>query len=128
RATTRRSQWYALSHRAGPTQHPCGGSAAGAGPTAHRRLSPFLSDPCITMSDSIKHVTDASFEADVLQSELPVLVDYWAEWCGPCKMIAPILEEAAAKYQGRVIIAKVNVDENPDSAAKYGIRGIPTLM
>ncbi len=80
------------------------------------------------MSDSIKHVTDASFEADVLQSELPVLVDYWAEWCGPCKMIAPILEEAAAKYQGRVIIAKVNVDENPDSAAKYGIRGIPTLM
>ncbi|WP_269498333.1 thioredoxin TrxA [Castellaniella sp. S9] len=80
------------------------------------------------MSDSIKHVSDASFEADVLQSDLPVLVDYWAEWCGPCKMIAPLLEEAAAKYQGRVIIAKVNVDDNPDSAAKYGIRGIPTLM
>ncbi|MER1968357.1 thioredoxin TrxA [Castellaniella sp. GW247-6E4] len=80
------------------------------------------------MSDFIKHVSDASFETDVLKSDLPVLVDYWAEWCGPCKMIAPLLEEAAAKYQGRVIIAKVNVDENPDSAAKYGIRGIPTLM
>ncbi|WP_298017915.1 thioredoxin TrxA [uncultured Castellaniella sp.] len=80
------------------------------------------------MSDSIKHVSDASFQADVLQSELPVLVDYWAEWCGPCKMVAPLLDEAAAKYQGRVTIAKLNVDENPDSAAKYGIRGIPTLM
>uniref|UniRef100_UPI00333F6E3C thioredoxin TrxA n=1 Tax=Castellaniella defragrans TaxID=75697 RepID=UPI00333F6E3C len=80
------------------------------------------------MSNSIKHVSDASFEADVLQSDLPVLVDYWAEWCGPCKMIAPLLDEVADKYQGRVIIAKVNVDENPGSAAKYGIRGIPTLM
>jgi len=80
------------------------------------------------MSDSIKHVNDASFQADVLQSELPVLVDYWAEWCGPCKMVAPLLDEAAAKYQGRVTIAKLNVDENPDSAAKYGVRGIPTLM
>jgi thioredoxin 1 len=80
------------------------------------------------MSDTIKHVSDASFEGDVLKSDLPVLVDYWAEWCGPCKMIAPLLEEAATQYQGRVIIAKLNVDENPDSAAKYGIRGIPTLM
>jgi len=80
------------------------------------------------MSDSIKHVSDASFQVDVLQSQVPVLVDYWAEWCGPCKMVAPLLEEAAAKYQGRVTIAKLNVDENPDSAAKYGIRGIPTLM
>lgn len=80
------------------------------------------------MSDSIKHVSDASFQNDVLQSELPVLVDYWAEWCGPCKMIAPLLEEVAAKYQGRVTISKLNVDENPDSAAQYGIRGIPTLM
>ncbi|MGB6241804.1 MAG: thioredoxin TrxA [Castellaniella sp.] len=80
------------------------------------------------MSDSIKHVSDASFQADVLQSELPVLVDYWAEWCGPCKMVAPLLDEAAAKYQGRVTIVKLNVDENPDSAAQYGIRGIPTLM
>lgn len=80
------------------------------------------------MSDSIKHVSDASFPGDVLQSDLPVLVNYWAEWCGPCKMIAPLLDEVAAQYQGRVTIAKLNVDENPDSAAKYGIRGIPTLM
>jgi thioredoxin 1 len=80
------------------------------------------------MSEHIKHVSDASFEADVLKSDLPVLVDYWAAWCGPCKMIAPLLEEAAKQYEGRVIIAKVNVDENPDTAAQFGIRGIPTLM
>ena len=80
------------------------------------------------MSNSIKHVTDASFESDVLKSDIPVLVDYWAEWCGPCKMIAPILDEAAKQYDGRVIIAKLNVDENPETAAKFGIRGIPTLM
>ncbi|HZH56503.1 thioredoxin TrxA [Yanghanlia caeni] len=80
------------------------------------------------MSDSIKNVTDSSFESDVLNSEIPVLVDYWAEWCGPCKMIAPLLDEAAKQYQGRVMIAKLNVDENPDTAAKFGIRGIPTLM
>lgn len=80
------------------------------------------------MTDSIKHVTDASFEADVLKSDIPVLVDYWAEWCGPCKMIAPLLDEAAKAYEGRVIIAKLNVDENPNTAAKFGIRGIPTLM
>lgn len=80
------------------------------------------------MTDSITHVSDTSFDADVLQSDLPVLVDYWAAWCGPCKMIAPLLEDAAKQYQGRVIIAKLNVDENPETAAKYGIRGIPTLM
>jgi thioredoxin 1 len=80
------------------------------------------------MSELIKHVSDASFEADVLKSDVPVLVDYWAEWCGPCKMIAPILEDASKEYQGRVIIAKVNVDENPGTASKFGIRGIPTLM
>lgn len=80
------------------------------------------------MSESIKNVTDASFQADVLESELPVLVDYWAEWCGPCKMIAPLLDQAASDYQGRVTIAKVNVDNNPDTAAKFGVRGIPTLM
>ncbi|NYT57442.1 thioredoxin TrxA [Alcaligenaceae bacterium] len=80
------------------------------------------------MSESIKHVSDASFEADVINSDVPVLVDYWAEWCGPCKMIAPLLDEAAKQYGDRVIIAKVNVDENPDTAAKYGVRGIPTLM
>lgn len=76
----------------------------------------------------IKHVTDATFEADVLQSAQPILVDYWAEWCGPCKMIAPILDEVSTSYEGRLQIAKMNVDENRDIPAKFGIRGIPTLM
>jgi len=80
------------------------------------------------MSDAIKHVSDSSFDADVLQANEPVLVDYWAEWCGPCKMIAPILEEAAVQYKGKLTIAKLNVDDNNATAAKYGIRGIPTLM
>jgi thioredoxin 1 len=79
-------------------------------------------------SDLIKHVTDASFEADVLQATQPTLVDYWAEWCGPCKMIAPILDEVSASYAGKLQIAKMNVDENRDIPAKFGIRGIPTLM
>jgi thioredoxin 1 len=79
-------------------------------------------------SELIKHVSDASFEADVLQPGSAVLVDYWAEWCGPCKMIAPILDEVAGAYQGRLQIAKMNVDENREIPAKFGIRGIPTLM
>lgn len=79
-------------------------------------------------SDLIKHITDASFEADVLQSSTPVLVDYWAEWCGPCKMIAPILDDIAAAYDGKLVVAKMNVDENREIPAKFGIRGIPTLM
>ncbi len=79
-------------------------------------------------SELIKHVSDASFEADVLKSDLPVLVDYWAEWCGPCKMITPILDEMANTYVGKLQIAKMNVDENRDVPAKFGIRGIPTLM
>jgi thioredoxin 1 len=79
-------------------------------------------------SDLIKHVSDASFEADVLQSDKPVLVDYWAEWCGPCKMIAPILDEVSASYKDKLQIAKMNVDENREVPAKFGIRGIPTLM
>jgi thioredoxin 1 len=79
-------------------------------------------------SDLIKHTTDATFEADVLKSTQPVLVDYWAEWCGPCKMIAPILDEVATSYDGKLLIAKMNVDENRDIPAKFGIRGIPTLM
>jgi thioredoxin 1 len=79
-------------------------------------------------SDLIKHISDASFEADVLQSAQPVLVDYWAEWCGPCKMIAPILDEMATAYSGKLQIAKMNVDENREIPGKFGIRGIPTLM
>lgn len=79
-------------------------------------------------SNLIKHISDASFEADVLQSTQPVLVDYWAEWCGPCKMIAPILDEMATTYGGKLQITKMNVDENREIPAKFGIRGIPTLM
>lgn len=79
-------------------------------------------------SELIKHVSDASFEADVLQSAQPVLVDYWAEWCGPCKMIAPILDEVATAYSGKLQIAKMNIDENRGIPTKFGIRGIPTLM
>ena len=79
-------------------------------------------------SNLIKHISDASFEADVLQSTQPVLVDYWAEWCGPCKMIAPILDEMATAYSGKLQIAKMNVDENREIPGKFGIRGIPTLM
>ncbi|MCK6413996.1 MAG: thioredoxin TrxA [Giesbergeria sp.] len=79
-------------------------------------------------SELIKHVSDASFEGDVLKSTSPVLVDYWAEWCGPCKMIAPILDEVAGTYQGKLTIAKMNVDENREVPARFGIRGIPTLM
>ena len=80
------------------------------------------------MSDAIFSTSDASFDEQVLQSELPVLIDFWAEWCGPCKMIAPILEETAAQYKGRLRIAKLNIDDNPATPPKYGIRGIPTLM
>ncbi len=79
-------------------------------------------------SDLIKHISDASFETDVLQSDKPVLVDFWAEWCGPCKMIAPILDEVSKDYSGRLQITKMNVDENRDVPAKFGIRGIPTLI
>ena len=79
-------------------------------------------------SELIVHVTDDSFEEDVLKSGEPVLVDYWADWCGPCKMIAPVLDEIAGEYQGRVKVAKLNIDENPNTPPRYGIRGIPTLM
>ena len=79
-------------------------------------------------SELIKHVSDASFEADVLKAGTPVLVDYWAEWCGPCKMIAPILDEVAGTYQGKLQIAKMNVADNREIPAKFRIRGTPTLM
>lgn len=80
------------------------------------------------MADAIATVTDNSFEGDVLRADLPVLVDFWAEWCGPCKMLAPVLEDIVGTYQDRIKIAKVNIDENPESPAKYGVRGIPTLL
>jgi len=80
------------------------------------------------MSEHILYVTDATFDADVLQSSTPVLLDYWAEWCGPCKQIAPILEDVSKEYAGKLKVAKLNIDENQETPAKYGIRGIPTLM
>ena len=80
------------------------------------------------MSEQIVHVTDDSFESDVLKSSQPVLIDYWAEWCGPCKMIAPVLDEIAQEYAGKIKVAKLNIDDNPNTPPRYGIRGIPTLM
>jgi thioredoxin 1 len=80
------------------------------------------------MSIHIHHVTDVNFKLEVLDSDTPVLVDYWAEWCGPCKMIAPILDEVAREYSGKVKVAKINIDENPKTPSEYGIRGIPTLI
>jgi thioredoxin 1 len=80
------------------------------------------------MSDKVTLLTDANFEAEVLQSDSPVLVDFWAEWCGPCKMIGPILEDIVKEYQGRIKVTKLNIDDNQNTPPRYGIRGIPTLM
>lgn len=80
------------------------------------------------MSDLVLHVSDADFNDKVLNASEPVLVDYWAEWCGPCKMIAPVLDEIAEEYKGRLVVAKLNIDENPETPQHYGVRGIPTLM
>jgi len=80
------------------------------------------------MSDNIINITDSTFDQEVINSEIPVLLDYWAEWCGPCKMIAPILNDIADEYSGKIKVAKLNIDENPSTPAKFGVRGIPTLM
>jgi thioredoxin 1 len=80
------------------------------------------------VSEHIVQLTDTNFEEEVIKSDVPVLVDYWAEWCGPCKMIAPVLDEIAGEYQGKVKIAKLNIDDNPQTPPRFGIRGIPTLM
>ena len=80
------------------------------------------------MSEHVNYISDTSFEEEVLQSQLPVLVDYWAEWCGPCKMISPVLDEVAKEYAGKLKVCKLNIDENQATPPKYGIRGIPTLM
>ena len=80
------------------------------------------------MSQAVKAVTDSSFQHEVLESDQPVLVDYWAEWCGPCRMIGPVVDQSATEHAGRIRVAKLNVDENPGAASRYGVRSIPTLM
>jgi thioredoxin 1 len=108
--------------KAGSCHNPADRNKA-ASAAAHLLLGLFTMS-----SELIKHISDASFDGDVIKADKPVLVDYWAEWCGPCKMIAPILDEVATTYDSRLQVAKMNVDENREVPAKFGIRGIPTLM
>jgi thioredoxin len=103
----------------------CRGADHEQTPQQYRITSTWRTQP---VSDKIVHTTDGSFEADVTNNEKPVLIDFWAEWCGPCRMIAPLLEEAADDYADRLAIVKLNVDENPNTAQKFGIRSIPTLI
>lgn len=107
----------------------------GAGPQRPPECEPTKADISIfrplgekALSEKIIHVTDDTFDEEIINATEPVLVDYWADWCGPCKMIAPILDEIAEEYNGRIKVAKLNIDENPGTPPKYGIRGIPTLM
>ena len=116
------------SSPSGPALRPQGAPAAALCQNFPTSRPVYRDGESIMSSELIKHTTDASFESDVLKSDKPVLVDYWAEWCGPCKMIAPILDEVSKDYDGRLRVVKMNVDENSDTPAKYGIRGIPTLM
>jgi thioredoxin 1 len=118
----------ACSARAARRGRPPPGQALCVRIGPHRRRIAAGLGVLAMSNDLIKHVSDSSFESDVIKSDKPVLVDFWAEWCGPCKGIAPILDEASKDYDGRLQIAKLNVDENRDVPAKFGIRGIPTLM
>jgi thioredoxin 1 len=123
---------FPFTRDGGPLPSPLAAYSGGYLSQAHRRTDqthfPKAPRQRNAMSENISKVTDDSFDQDVLKSQTPVLVDYWAEWCGPCKMIAPVLDEIAKDYQGKLKIAKLNIDENPATPPKYGIRGIPTLM